>query len=182
MNHRHRCLWWRCNIDLLKIGTAVGTQVFDNSCMKADGELDEWRSARRKVLVRITKFKTNSPAYFFASKSPSLCNNFFTIPQSVFFRRWTLSSLLNWYKHRIEPLDICEPSCTTHFRIFISLSGDTICVDSLITERGMADKIVELASFLFSVCIQVKEGSSKGHRTTSSARIVSTTNKFPKMN
>lgn len=110
--------------------------VWRHSSISKSGELELGQKWTGKWnLVRIFKQGSNlKTAYFFVIESPSLCNSFFTNPQwIVFFRRWTFMSLSNRYKHRIEPLEICDPACTTHFNIVISLSGDKMCVVSLIS-------------------------------------------------
>lgn len=133
MYHRHRSFRRRRHVNLLEICSAIGAQVFDDCCVKTFGDFEERRSGGFASLVRIFKQRPISHTHFFATEAPSLCNSFFTMPQFVLlFKRWTFSPPSSWYKHRIDPLDICEPKWTIHFIILISWSGDRMAVVSIV--------------------------------------------------
>lgn len=109
--------------------------VWRHSVSSTSGELQIWLESQGMLIIFTS-------TYLFATIVPSLCRSFVTSPQFVFFKRSTLSFPGgDWNKHKIDPFEIWEPLWTIHLRILISLSGDRICLASLMLVSSLNDEL-----------------------------------------
>lgn len=126
MNHGYWCLWGRWNADLVEISSTIGTQIQKSWCMQACFNSKKRRSERDKAINTATAWRTS---YLGVTFWPSWYSNSRTIPQFFSdFRRKTFSSPQILYEQRMLPLEMVEPTCTTHLTSWISVSGERILV------------------------------------------------------